>query len=59
MKEDCKHQYEHSHPNFVQCKWCTKTIPILRMQPMTQEEFAKLFPPLARPVGPLIIDELK
>jgi hypothetical protein len=59
MKDRCKHQYDHSHPNFVQCKYCDKIIPILRIQSMSKEEFAKLFPSLTREVGPIIINELK
>jgi hypothetical protein len=57
MKEECKHQFDDRHPTFLQCTRCDYTIPVLRMNPMSQEAFAELFPSLSRTVGTIIIDD--
>lgn len=59
MTTDCKHKWDKKNPQFWQCEHCPHKMAIIHSGTMTQEEFAKLFPSLKRPVGKIIFNEIK
>jgi hypothetical protein len=59
MTKDCNHQWNKKDPRFWECTKCPHKMAIIYRDTMTQEEFAKLFPSLKRPVGKIILNELK
>lgn len=56
MTKECKHEWNKDHPIYVQCMKCEKSVPIVYMKNMSEEEFKKLYSQNPE-CGPVIFDD--